>query len=441
MIKTSAALLSPGLSPSAPEGSKTKPAERLKSLVVGQSCVVEKVPGGGSLEARRLTTGRIQFYWRYTEEKQTERVPIGVHDPVAPPKSLRPTNRGYSLAAALEACRELAKKNQELPGGLRAQRQREGREAILAAEAKAARELKSLKALCLAYCEWLETQGKSSSSEALGIFENHVFSAALEIARKPACEVEKREIVSMVRRLTEAGKNATARKLRSYLRAAYACAVKADSDAALPSSFMAFEVLMNPVEATAAIRGRVDKRPLTVMELRRYWKALTEEEGEIAAALRLHVVTGGQRPAQLARLRAHDDVTDSFMRLFDSKGKRTVAREHLLPMTRPIRAELKRLSQTGFVLSTDGGNTHMHPSSLSAWAAETGQRAQIDGFQLKRVRSGIETLLAAGRVDKQARGQLQSHGIGGIQDTHYDAHTYLPEKEAALRTLYKVLGI
>jgi hypothetical protein len=204
---------------------------------------------------------------------------------------------------------------------------------------------------------------------------------------------------------------------------------------------MHFEVTLNPVEATAAIRGTVDKRPLTLSELRRYWQALRTVEGEIGAALRLHVVSGGQRPAQLARLRAIEDVEASSFRLFDSKGKRIAAREHLLPLTGPIRDELKRLSATGFVLSTDGGQTSMHPSSLSAWAAETGELAHIESFQLKRVRSGIETLLAAARVDKQTRGQLQSHGIGGVQDTHYDGHTYMPEKQAALFALYKALGI
>ncbi len=441
MSKTTAGILSPELSPKPKAKSGATHAERLKDLVAGQSCVVEKIPGGGSLEARRLPTDRIQFYWRYTADKRTERVPLGPHDPVAPPKSLRPTNRGYSIAAALEAARDLAKHNHEVPGGLRAQRHREEREAALAAATKTAREAHSLKALCVAYCEWLEKQGKSSHSEALGIFTNHLFDAFPDTARKPACEVEKREIVAAVRRLTELSKNATARKLRSYLRAAFSCAVKADSDAALPSTFMDFEVTLNPVEATAAIRGRVDKRPLTVSELRRYWHALRTVEGEIGAALRLHVVTGGQRPAQLARLRAEEDVEASSLRLFDSKGKRIAAREHLLPVTAPIRDELQRLSQAGFVLSTDGGKTSMHPSSLSAWAGEAGQRAHVEGFQLKRVRSGIETLLAAARVEKQTRGQLQSHGIGGVQDTHYDAHTYLPEKRAALLVLYKTLGI
>lgn len=441
MSRTSLAILSPELSPPPSERTRGSHSQRIKTLLVGRSGVLEKIPGGGSLEARRLPSDRVQFYWRYTANKRTERVPIGLHDPVAPPKSLRPTNRGYSIAAALEAARELAKQNQEVPGGLRAQRERDEREFAQAAATKAFRNAHSLKALCTAYCEWLEKQGKSSSSEAFGIFQKHLFDAFPETARKAACEVDKREIVAAVRRLTEAGKNATARKLRSYLRAAFSCAVKADSDAALPSSFVDFQVVMNPVEATAAIRGTVDKRPLNAGELRSYWRALQEQEGEIGAALRLHVVAGGQRPAQLARLRALVDIDESTLRLFDPKGKRSRAREHLLPLTKPIRNELKRLSATGYVLSTDDGKTPMHPSSLSTWAANVGERAQIEGFQLKRVRSGIETLLAAARVDRQTRGQLQSHGIGGVQDTHYDAHTYLPEKEDALLALYRALDI
>ena len=30
------------------------------------------------------------------------------------------------------------------------------------------------------------------------------------------------------------------------------------------------------------------------------------------------------------------------------------------------------------------------------------------------------------------RAQIQSHGLGGIQQRHYDRHDYMPEKRAAL---------
>jgi hypothetical protein len=42
-------------------------------------------------------------------------------------------------------------------------------------------------------------------------------------------------------------------------------------------------------------------------------------------------------------------------------------------------------------------------------------------------------------VPKDIRGQLQSHGLGGVQDKHYDAHEYLPEKKEALQKLYRLL--
>jgi hypothetical protein len=54
---------------------------------------------------------------------------------------------------------------------------------------------------------------------------------------------------------------------------------------------------------------------------------------------------------------------------------------------------------------------------------------------LKRVRSGVETLLAANGVSREVRGHLQSHGLTGVQARHYDGHDYLAEKRRALELL------
>jgi len=75
---------------------------------------------------------------------------------------------------------------------------------------------------------------------------------------------------------------------------------------------------------------------------------------------------------------------------------------------------------------------------MSGWAvAAAGDK--IVGFQTKRVRSGIETLLAGAGVPKEIRGRLQSHGIAGVQDRHYDGHDYMTEKRRALNTLQRLL--
>lgn len=49
--------------------------QRLADLRSGQAIVIEKIPQGGSLEARRLPSGGVQFYWRYTQTGKTSRVP------------------------------------------------------------------------------------------------------------------------------------------------------------------------------------------------------------------------------------------------------------------------------------------------------------------------------------------------------------------------------
>ena len=38
------------------------------------------------------------------------------------------------------------------------------------------------------------------------------------------------------------------------------------------------------------------------------------------------------------------------------------------------------------------------------------------------------------------RGQLLSHGLGGVQAVHYDKHSYLPKKTAALEKWEHHLG-
>lgn len=414
------------------------PGQTIKELSPGHSARLLKLDYGGSLEARRLNSGNVMFYWRYTQREKTERVPIGPYDSSAPPKALKATTRGYSVAAAAEAARELAKRNAEIPGGLRAERAREKAAQEAATKTKAEREKHTLAALCAEYCDWLERQGKDSHSDVRNIFSNHLIGPFPRLAGQPAAEVEKRQIVEVVRKVAEAGKLATARKLRAYLRAAYACAARADSDPALPSAFIAYGVTHNPVEATAAIRGKADKNPLPLADLRRYWKALQGEDGVIGAALRLHVLSGGQRAAQLTRL-ADTDVEAGALRLVDRKGKRSEPRLHLVPVTKAISAELKRLSPAGYLLSTDGGKTPMHPTSISAWASDLAKQAKITDFQLKRIRSGIETQLARLGVSKEVRGQLQSHGISGVQDVHYNAHEFMDEKRTALDALLRLL--
>jgi hypothetical protein len=43
-------------------------------------------------------------------------------------------------------------------------------------------------------------------------------------------------------------------------------------------------------------------------------------------------------------------------------------------------------------------------------------------------------MLASLGVSSDARAQLQSHGLGGVQTRHYDRHDYMAEKRQTLKT-------
>jgi hypothetical protein len=90
-----------------------------------------------------------------------------------------------------------------------------------------------------------------------------------------------------------------------------------------------------------------------------------------------------------------------------------------------------------FAISTDGGKTHLAATTLSRWAVAAA--TDIENFQAKRIRSGVETLLASLKISSDIRGRLQSHGISGVQARHYDAHDYVDEKRHALETLFAAL--
>ncbi len=419
------------------------PGGLIKALAPGQFATIEKIPQGGALQARRLAGGAVMLYWRYTANGKTDRVALGTYDQTAPPKSLTPSVRGYSIAAALRACEERAKiqADNENTGGYRAAKATERAEYLAKLEAEIDRSKHTLRALLNDYCDYLEKLGRRSHAEARGIFRLHVFEASPALANTPAVHVTADSVIDVLRVLNEAGKGRTANKLRSYLHAAYRVALSAKSKAAIPVAFKSYGIATNPIALTEreAAHDRADKNPLSAKQLRTYWNAIEELPGLQGAALRLHLLTGGQRIAQLVRLR-RSDIREDTITIYDGKGKPGHApRPHLLPLIPAALKAVKALPacEGEYALSTDDGETPLNGVTLSNWAGAVDHK--IPDFQLKRVRSGVETLLSSLGVSRDIRGELQSHGLSGVQKRHYDGHDYLPEKKKALTKLFNAL--
>lgn len=394
---------------------------------------------GGALQVRKLANGVVQFYWRYTLGGKTSREPIGVYDPSAPPKKLEPTTRGYGVAAALEKCRELAAVHatRAESGGLREVKE-ERRKAFSAKQAADAEKvLRTLRKMLETYAQHLQAQGRISHVDARQIFQRHVFEAWPQLADAPAVDLTPDQVLDMLRRLIEAGKGRTANKLRSYLRAAYQCALDVRTTASIPMAFKAFGIAFNPPAQTrrSPQYDRADKRPFSIKELRVYWRLICDRPGIEAATLSLHLLTGAQRIEQFVRLRCADVAHDTIT-IFDAKGRPGQGpRPHQIPLTREAQFCVRQLSREGaFAISTTSGKKPISVRTMAAWAhAIVGE--SIEGFQLKRLRSGVETLLAANGVSREVRGQLQSHGLTGVQARHYDGHDYMREKRSALDLL------
>jgi integrase len=422
----------------------TTPGQLINQIKPGQFLKIAKASVAGSVEARRLTSGAVMFYWRVTHQGKTAREPIGPYDSSAPPKSINPSKNGYSVAAALEKAKALAQMHLEnADKGGYAGMKAEKKAAVIAGEAN--RELLrncTLAALMDEYADHLKSLGRRSHLEVRSIAKLHIAGAWPKVSTLPANEVTPEQIADMMRKLIESGKGRTANKLRSYIRAAYQTAKSAKTKPSIPLSFKRYAVTQNPAADTEPdeSQNRPDKNPLSRTDLQKYWRAVRSIDGFKGAVLRLHLLTGGQRIEQLVNLRTNEIRPDGIT-IYDGKGRPgRPPRAHHLPLLPEAKAAMKVLNPEGeFAISTESGETHLAATTLSRWACEAAESAHIEGFNAKRVRSGIETLLASVGISQEVRGRLQSHGIGGVQARHYDGHDYSTEKLMALKSLFNVL--
>ncbi len=395
------------------------------------------VRGEGRLAARIMRDG-VLFYFRYRVNGQNRAIPLGQYDGGG--------KRGKKLTDARTEAAKLAALLRDgvtdLHKHLRRERERREREAR-AAEEQARREREAasrgtLAQLCDAYTDHLERQNKQSTRDVKSLFALHVKEADPVLAARRAAEIDSEELAGLIGQLVDKGKGRTAAKLRSYLRRAYALAAASHTDPSAPLALRSFGIRTNPLAAIPALSkfNRARDRVLSGPELGALLRHIeTLPEGEPTDALLLTLHLGGQRPAQLLRVTAKDvDLDGLTVALRDPKGKRTQPRLHVLPLVPEALAIVER-RVTG--LTGDDKLFTTTPEALSAVVADISKElvkaeAAREPFQLRDLRRTCETMLASLSVSSDVRAQLQSHGLGGVQNRHYDRHDYAPEKKRTL---------
>lgn len=426
--------------------------QRILASSEGEWVFVRKIVPCGSLEALHGKRG-INFYFRAYFKGKTNRFAIGRFDPNHPRMAINPSRIGYSIEGAARVAAQMADKHleYEAKGGysvyLKEQKALKRQEALISNLNQSAEKevvegeaVLTLGNLLAAYMDYLKSKGRVSAHSVRTDLDKNVFKTHPAIIDMPANQITPDEIALILRSIHERGHGRTANKIRSYLHAAFTLAMQAKYNPSLPKHFISFNAVMNPVAVISpdTASNRADKNPLAGEEMLRYWRIIDQyPEPHIKASLKLHLLLGAPRIAQLVRLQ-WKDVHHSYLVLQDGKGKPgKPPRPHHLPLIEPVKvilAEMPRLSERVFGSS----KAPMTATTLSDWAKKAVD-GQIQNFTLKRTRSGVETLLASLKVSQEVRGYLQSHGIGGVQNKHYNAYEFLDEKAEALNKLHHYL--
>lgn len=307
---------------------------------------------------------------------------------------------------------------------------------------KRADQSNTLKALLAAYVAYLRAAGKVAADEAERVFRVHVPESLLKI---PAKDITPAHISTVVRKVVDSDKGRTAGKLRAYLHAAFKMAIAAVHDGGLSGDMAAFVLSSNPVPPMPSLGNfnRARDRALSGVELLALIRHLEgEPRSDARDLLLLAIYSGGQRLTQLLRATLIEEGT--VIRILDTKGVRKQPRIHLVPMNGKAMAlvsgrggKLFNLTeeQIAAVLDACGNLIERIQSCMQ----EDG--VSVERFTSVAIRKTAETRLAELGVSKDIRAQLQSHGLSGVQDKHYDKHTYLKEKRQVLESWESYLSL
>ena len=336
-------------------------------------------------------------------------------------------------------------------------------ESAARARAEAARQAKSgtLKTLLNSYISHLERQGKSSSRDAKNLIRKNIFDtdAFPHLAEMKAREITPEDVSAILARLIDRGAGRTAGKLRAYLRAAYAAGLQSSNDPTIHPDLHGFHLISNPaavVPAKAFTQYNVaSERALNVTEMTAFLNAVDKlDDGLTKDVLQVGLLLGGQRVAQLTRVAPADvDMDAPTITLLDKKGARKKPRTHRLPLTDRAAAIVKRWldraledqeedqdeedERPALFIFTNNRKVPVRVETISGAVSDISEamvkaKTARAPFMLRDIRRTCETMLAAMGISKDLRAQIQSHGLGGVQDRHYDRHEYMDEKRRAL---------
>jgi integrase len=255
-----------------------------------------------------------------------------------------------------------------------------------------------------AYCSLLDSRGKQSAKAVRLQIHKHIRDAFPKIWKKSVSIVDLDDCMDVVAKIVNDGKPRQADKIRSYIRTAYSEAINSRGDASMPAAMRRMKISFNPARDMRKIKGssNAKDRALSVKEFQVYWHHIGELPEPAKSLLQMHVLTGGQRQAQLARVTMADiDMDSKTMTVMDNKGRRSEPRRHVVPLLSDVMDAINRITAGPFIFSCDGG---MNPigsgylgDQVKTICKKMDEAGELEngGFTAGTIRATIETRLAA----------------------------------------------
>ena len=310
-----------------------------------------------------------------------------------------------------------------------------------------------------AYIKWMNRTGKYSAKAIKNQLENYFKAPFPEIWNKPARDFTPLDAKTIIDARAERSPH-EANKIRTYMRTAYQMAIEAVASTDDVREFTPLgldHTVINPVIQKPPKTIQTDrKRRITLeqiqTELRLYWQILNGDNApnKVSQFLKIHLLTGGQRPSQLVRVSV-DDIelvgNRRYIRLERTKGRSVPKeRDHIVPLT----------NQTAELMTAITDNSWTHPFSLKGNGnMEAGQftrlyrtyvadqmtklskhessLSKVEPFSLSAVRKSSTTFWRQS-VPWHIEALLNDHGRSNdVQAGFYDQNDYYAEKLDALR--------
>lgn len=393
--------------------------------------------GHGSLSFRALEGGEIAIYFRYQDAGHRRIIELGRFGADGARGKL-------SLVEARTKAGELARLHTE---GVVALREFKEAEARKQTDALRAAKEGSFDQLMRSYCELLQAEHRVSVGEVTALFDRWVRTPFPQLLTLKAGEITHSDIMAILENIARVEKIRTLNKVRSYLLAAFNRAIRANGNALdavrMGRANSRYGITSNPVASTVRVPGfdRVNVgRKLDSEEIRYIWYGLEDFPVEERYFFRINLRFCAQRVQQLLRVKGSDvDLSKCIVILWDRKGRRRTARKHELPIPPQAVAMLAELVERhgdGYLFSRNGTKP-LDASLIGLIAKEISEtQKRLDPstqvFRPRDIRTTAESRLAEMGVSEEIRGRLLSHGLGGLQDTHYDQADYGPQLSKAL---------